>query len=57
MSKAFWTAVISIACVFWGTAILVNQHHLSVLIPALGGYLLAFGIGLLVSFFLYGRRS
>ncbi len=58
MSKSFWTVCISVTCVFWGTAILVHQHHLSVLIPTLGGYLLAFGIGLLVVFFWHeGHRS
>lgn len=57
MGKESWTPGIAVACIFWGTAVLFNQHHLSNLIPALGGYLLCCGIGLMAVFLLRGRKS
>jgi len=57
MGKTYWTASVAIACIFWGVAVLFNQHHLSTLIPVLGTYLLTYGIGLLVVLWLHGRRS
>ena len=57
MDKSFWTVSIAIVCIFWGTAVLFNQHHLSNLIPTLGAYLLTYGIGLLCVYWLRGRRS
>lgn len=45
MGKFSWSWAIAFACVFWGIAILFNQHHLSNLIPTLGAYLLCFGLG------------
>jgi hypothetical protein len=43
-SKFSWPFVLAFACIFWGIAILLNQHHLSVLVPVLGAYLLTFGV-------------
>ena len=57
MDKSFWTVSIAIVCIFWGTAVLFNQHHLSNLIPTLGAYLLTYGVGLLCVYWLRGRRS
>lgn len=56
MSKFFWTLSIAFVCIFWGIAVLFNQHHLSNLIPTLGSYLLAYGVGLLVAFFWQERK-
>lgn len=50
-----WTWRIAFACIFWGTAILVEQHHLSDLIPLFGGWLLAVGAVVIAAFFL--RRA
>lgn len=57
MSKIHWTVSIACACIFWGTAILFAQHHLSTLIPALGAYLLAYGVGLLVVLYRHRGKS
>lgn len=57
MSNAYWTLSIAFVCIFWGIAVLFNQHHLSNLIPTLGGYLLAYGVGLLVAFFWREHRG
>ncbi len=57
MSKFSWTRAVAFACIFWGVAVLTHQHHLSDLIPALGGYLLAFGVGLMVKELFWNRRK
>ena len=57
MRKEFWTVFAAVACVFWGTTLLFNQHHLSAIIPTLAGWLLTTGIGLIVVFFWFGRKS
>lgn len=57
MGKTFWTPAIAIACVIWGTAILIEQHHLSNLVPLLGSYLLAFGLSLGAVYTRHGRKG
>jgi hypothetical protein len=57
MDRSYWTLTIAFACVFWGIAILICQHHMGSLILVLAGYLLAYGIGLVFVFFRNEKRQ
>jgi CHASE2 domain-containing sensor protein len=57
MERPYRTLAVALACVFWGSAILLCRHHLSDLIPLLGSWMLACGVGLAAMDFLYKRRQ
>lgn len=57
MQRFSLPASAAFAFIFWGAAILFNQHRLSSLIPVLGAYLLAYGIGLMAVTLLCDRRT